>query len=135
MTRRWLAGMLGVAALMLGGLLMLPESAAAQTAGGGCQGAATPETTVEEAERIRNLYSGFFVGYVLELERVSTTRNYNGVQDLTFVQRETSINGVITQRTTALSIPPYLQEAYGGNERAIRADLEAGFLKDRGPCR
>jgi hypothetical protein len=36
--------------------------------------------------------------------------------------------------TTTLVIPAWLQTAYGGNEAAIRADLESGALKDRGPC-
>ena len=61
---------------------------------------------------------------------ITETRNVAGVEGLI----QTTISGGLGRPIVNLSVPAYLLEAYGGNITAIQRDLEAGHLKDRGPC-
>ena len=136
--KRVLMGAIGARAIGVAGAAVSPaESARAQATG--CRGRAEPVTTTVETTSLRFFPNVDFPGasdvrvLTTVTERVTTTRNYQGVEDLIFVVREVTFFGE-TRRITSLSIPAYLNQAYGGNEAALRADLEAGYLKDRGPC-
>lgn len=60
---------------------------------------------------------------------VTTTENYRGVTGLTLLVEENT-----GSRMENLTIPAWLQDAYGGNSAAIHLDLERGLLQRRGPC-
>lgn len=98
-----------------------------------CRGRAEPVISVVEWEVYIPAYVAEAWTEILATERRTTTTNYNGVEGLIQIVTEVPHN-MGTQTITALSIPQWLFQVYNGSESAIRSDLEAGLLKDRGPC-
>ncbi len=123
------------------------------------RGAAEPVTTTRESQATTTTVdSGGAISEATTLvERVTTTLNYRGVEGLLLIERARPVwvqeqvevagsanaDGQPVQATTMVSqfemrtvlvFPAWLLQAYGDNAAAIRADLDADILKNRGPC-
>jgi hypothetical protein len=114
-------------------VLAAPQSASAQAPSSSrpCAAGEKEQVTKQTFSSGVVFFDFFFRTVVVtQTTTVTTHTNYKNVTGLIYILTERA-DGT---KTEAFSFPAYLQQAYGGNLEAIKQDLRAGYLHDRGAC-